>query len=61
MHAYGNPSLLVTAIGKLYEDTKAKIITPHGETELFDIIAGILLRDTLVPYIFAIYLRSITQ
>ena len=61
LHAYCVPSLLVTAIGKLYEDKKAKIITPDGETELFEILAGILLGDTLLPYIFAIYLRSITQ
>ena len=32
----------------------AKVLTPDGETELFEILAGVLQGDTLAPYLFAI-------
>ena len=56
LKAYGIPDQLVNAIRILYENTRAKIITPDGETSLFDIIAGVLQGDTLAPYIFIIIL-----
>ena len=40
----------------MYEDTKAKVITPDGETDLFEILAGVLQGDTLAPYLFVIVL-----
>ena len=40
----------------MYTDTKAKVLSPHGETELFDILAGELQGDTLAPYLFIIVL-----
>ena len=52
--AYGIPSKLVAVIGLIYEGTRAKVLSPDGETELFDILAGVLQGDTLAPYIFAI-------
>ncbi|XP_030839582.1 uncharacterized protein LOC115923289 [Strongylocentrotus purpuratus] len=54
--AYGIPEQLVNAIGKMYEDTKAKVISPDGETDLFEIMAGVLQGDTLAPYLFVIVL-----
>ena len=39
--AYGIPEKLVAAIMKLYEGTKAKVVSPDGDTALFDIKAGV--------------------
>ena len=38
----------------MYEKTMAKVLSPDGETELFEILAGVLQGDTLAPYLFAI-------
>ena len=54
LKAYGIPEELVTAISIMYEDTTAKVITPGGETETFNILAGALQGDTLAPYLFVI-------
>jgi exonuclease III len=44
---YGIPEKIINAIKALYTNTKAKVITPDdGETELFDIVAGVLQGDT---------------
>ena len=40
LYAYGIPEKLVAAIMKLYEGTKAKVVSPDGDTALFDIKAG---------------------
>lgn len=56
LRAYGIPTQIVKAIGTMYEDTKAKVISPDGETKLFDILAGVLQGDTLAPYLFVIVL-----
>ena len=56
LQAYGVPEELVKAINKLYENTRASVLTPDGETELFSIVAGVLQGDTLAPYLFAIVL-----
>ena len=34
LHAYGVPEELVKAISKLYENTRARVLTPDGETDL---------------------------
>ena len=39
----------------LYENTKAILCSPDGDTEFFDIVTGVLQGDTLVPYMFIIY------
>ena len=54
LRAYGIPEELVNAIGKMYENTRARVITPDGPTEVFEILAGVLQGDTLAPFIFAI-------
>ena len=52
--AYGIPHEIVSLIKLMYEGTMAKVISPDGETELFEILAGVLQGDTLAPYLFAI-------
>ena len=44
------------AIVSMYQDTKAKVISPDGETELFELYARVLQGDTLAPYLFVIVL-----
>ena len=56
LKAYGIPNELVSAIAKIYDDVKARIVTPDGETELIEILAGVLQGDTLAPYLFIIVL-----
>ena len=40
----------------MYTNTKANVISPDGETEMFDITAGVLQGDTLAPFTFVIVL-----
>ena len=61
LKAYGIPSELVNAIDILYKDTRAKVISPDGETDLFDIVAGVLQGDTLAPYLFIIVLDYVMR
>ena len=53
---YGIPEPIITAIKVLYTNTKALVITPDGETQPFDISAGVLQGDTLAPFLFIIVL-----
>ena len=54
LSAYGIPDELVKAISLLYENTWAKILSPNGDTEFFNTLAGLLQGDALAPYLFAI-------
>ena len=45
--AYGLPKETVAAIMILYRNTKVKVRSPDGDTEYFDIVAGVLQGDTL--------------
>ena len=56
LRAYDIPEKLVQAIALMYQNTRAKVITPDGNTELFEILAGVIQGDTLAPYLFAIVL-----
>ena len=38
----------------LYKNTKAKVCFPDGDTDDFDIVAGVLQGDTLATYLFII-------
>ena len=38
----------------LYKNTKAMVHSPDGDTTYFDIVAGVLQGDTLIPYLFII-------
>ena len=61
LKAYGVPEALVNVISQLYENTQAKVITPDGDTDLFNILAGVLQGDTLAPYLFAIVLDYVMR
>jgi hypothetical protein len=52
--AYGIPEQLVNAIANMYRGTKATVLSPDGETKLFEILAGVLQENTLAPYLFVI-------
>ena len=51
--AYGPPKETVAAITILFRNTKVKVRSPDGDTEYFDIVAGILQGDTLAPYLLS--------
>ena len=36
----------------LYRNTKVKVCSHDGDTDYFDIVAGVLQGDTLAPYLF---------
>ena len=59
--AYGIPKKTVAAITILYRNTKVKVRLPDGDTEYFDIVAGVLQRDTLAPYLFIICLDYVLR
>ena len=50
--AYGLPKETVAAITIIYRNTKVKVRSPDGDTEYFDIVAGVIQGDTLAPYLF---------
>ena len=56
LKAYGIPEIIVDAIQDSYSETRAKVTTPDGETDEFEIFAGVLQGDTLAPYLFIITL-----
>ena len=58
--AYGLPKETVTAT-ILYRNTKVKVRSPDGDTEYFDIVAGVLKGDTLAPYLFIICLDYVLR
>ena len=47
--AYDLPKETVAAITILYRNTKVKVRSPNGDTEYFNIVAGVLQGDTLAP------------
>ena len=58
---YGLPEETVAAIMILYRNTKVKVRSPDGDTEYFDIVAGVLQGDTLAPYLFSICLDYVLR
>ena len=58
---YGLPKETVTAIMILYRNTKMKVHSSDGDTDYFDIVAGVLQGDTLAPYLFIIYLDYVLR
>ena len=59
--AYGLPKETVAAITILYRNTKVKVQSPDGDTEYFDIVAGVLQGDMLAPYLFIICLDYVLR
>ena len=45
----------------LYRNTKVKVRSPDGDTDYFDIAAGVLQRDTQAPYLFIICLDYVLR
>jgi hypothetical protein len=54
LKAYGIPDLIVQLIDREHTGSKTKVVTARDATEVFDILAGVLQRDTLAPYLFII-------
>ena len=52
--AYGLPKETVAAITILSRNIKVKVRSPDGDTEYFDIVAGVLQGDTLATCLFII-------
>ena len=46
---------------QLYRNTKVKVCFPHRDTGYFNIVEGVLQRNTLVPYLFNIYLDYVLR
>ena len=59
--AYGIPKETVAPIMILYRNIKVKVRSPDGDTEYFDIVAGVLQGDTLAPYLFIICLDYVLR
>lgn len=61
LYAYGIPDELVNAISDMYRGTKAKVVSPDGITDYFELHAGVLQGDTLAPYLFVIVLDYVLR
>ena len=59
--ASGLPKETIAAKTILYRNTKVKVRSPDGDTEYFDIVAGVLQGDTLAPYLFIICLEYVLR
>ena len=59
--AYGLLKETVAGITILYRNTKVKVRSPDGDTEYFDIVAGIPQGDTLALYLFIICLDFVLR
>ena len=49
LEAYGIPNEIIKAIMIIFKNTQAFVRSPDGDTEFFNIIAGVLQGDTLAP------------
>ena len=58
---YSLPKETVAAIMMLYKNTKVKVRSQDGDTDYFDIRAGVLQGDTLNPYLFIICLDYVLR
>ena len=61
LKAYGVPDQVVQAIKILYTNTFAKVISPDGDTNFFEVEAGVLQGDILAPYLFVIALNYVLR
>ena len=59
--AYVLPKETVAAITILYRNAKVKVRSPDGNTEYFDIVAGVQQGDMLAPYLFIICLDYVLR
>ena len=56
MEAYGIPPKIIKAVHILYNDTEAQVLSPDGDTDFFQIKAGVLQGDTLASFLFILAL-----
>ena len=61
LRAYGIPEKIVKAIEVMYTNTRAKVLSPDGETDFFEILAGVLQGDTLAPFLFVIVIDYVLR
>ena len=61
LQLYGIPRSMIDAIRVLYTNTSSSVLTPDGETDPFDITAGILQGDTLAPFLFILVVDYILR
>ena len=61
LQAYGLPKETVAAIMILYRNIKVKVHSPDGDTEYFDIVAGVLQGDTPASYLYIICLDYVLR
>ena len=61
LRAYGIPDKIIDAIAAMYKDIQARVITPDGETELFDIVAGVLQGVLIRNLLDCLYPSSISD
>ena len=54
LRAYGVPVEIVDAVNMMNTNTTAQVFSLYGDTEFFEILAGVLQGDTLAPYLFII-------
>ena len=59
--AYGLPKETVAAKMIDYRNVKVKVRSPDGDTDYYDIVAGVLQGDTLAPYLFIICLDYVLR
>ena len=45
----------------MYAGTRAMVVTPDGNSEEFDILAGVMQGDTLAPFLFIIVLDYVLR
>ena len=58
---YGTPQPIIEVNRVFYTNTSSTILTPDGETEPIDILAGILQGDTLAPFLFILVLDYVLR
>ena len=46
---------------RLYRNTKEKVYFPDEDTDYFNIVTGVLQRDTVTPYLFIICLDYVLR
>ena len=61
LQVYGLPKETIAAITILYRNTIVKVRSPDGDTEYFDIVAGVLQGDMLALYLFIICLDYVLR
>ena len=61
LQAYRIPNVTIAAIMMLYRNTKAMVRSPDGDTDFFNVVAGVLQGDTLAPFLFILTLDYVLR